>query len=30
MAFLLTDASSFPIRPLITVMKVSVGSSAFT
>lgn len=30
MAFLRTDASSFPIRPLITAMKASVGSSAFT
>lgn len=29
-AFLLTEASSLPISPLITVMKVSVGNKAFT
>ena len=30
MAFLLTDGSWFPISPLITVMKVSVGNKALT
>lgn len=30
MAFLLTDGSSFPIRPLITTMNVSVGNREFT
>lgn len=30
MAFLRTDGSWFPISPFITVMKVSVGSKAFT
>ena len=30
MAFLLTDGSWLPIRPLMTLMKVSVGSREFT
>lgn len=30
MAFLLTEDRSFPIRPLITTMNVSVGNSEFT